>query len=152
PWGRCPSIAALTSSGPRNRLQGWTQDPEAEAKDGLRLASRAVELGKDQGNVFWMAAFAVFSLRMDARNARELAYRSLQLNPNSAIALTIAGRIEAALGNTGKSLELLDRAERLSPRDPRGWFITGGGAWAYFIEGRYDEAVSAAKRALIQNP
>jgi len=135
------------------RLQGWTQDPEAEAKDGLRLASRAVELGKDDGNVFWMAAFAVVRLQMDAHRARELAHRSLQLNPNSAIALSIAGRIEASLGNTGKALELLLRAERLSPRDPRGWFIIGGGtAFVYFTEGRFDEAVSAAKRALIQNP
>ena len=147
-----PALALAAYCHALRRLQGWTQDQEAEAKDGLRLASNAVELGKDDGNVFWMAAFAVFRLRMDARSARELAYRSLQLNPNSAIALAIAGRIEAALGNAGKSLELLGRAERLSPRDPRGWFITGGGVLAYFAEGRFDEAVAACKKALIQNP
>jgi tetratricopeptide (TPR) repeat protein len=131
--------------------QGWTQDLEAQAKAGLPLASRAIELGKDDGNVFWMAAYAVLRLQMDAPRARELAYRSLELNPNSAMALGMAGRAELHTGNPSKALELLFRAERLSPRDPRGWFITGGIA-AYLHEGRFDEAISASRRALDLNP
>jgi TolB-like protein len=87
--------------------QGWAQDLEAEAREGLRLASRAIELGKDDGNVFWMAAYAVLRLQMDPARARELAYHSLELNPNSAIALGMAGRAELLSGNTSKALELL---------------------------------------------
>jgi TolB-like protein/DNA-binding winged helix-turn-helix (wHTH) protein/Tfp pilus assembly protein PilF len=132
--------------------QGWTQDLETEAKEGLRLASRAIELGKDDGNVFWMAAYAVLNLQPDAPRARELAYRSLELNPNSAIALGMAGRAELHSGNTSKALELLYRAERLSPREPRGWFITAGIAVAYFHEGRFDEAIAACRRTLNLNP
>jgi TolB-like protein len=148
-----PAMALAAFCYAERRDQGWSNESEWEAKEGLHLAARAVELGKDDGNVFWMAAFAVLRLQMDARRARELAYRSLELNPNSAVALSVTGRIEASLGNTDKALELLHRAERLSPRDPRGWFITGGGtAYAYFQAGRFDEAVSAAKKALIQNP
>jgi tetratricopeptide (TPR) repeat protein len=132
--------------------QGWTQDLEAEATEGLRLVSRALELGKDDGNVLWMAAFAALRLQMDVQRARALAYRSLEINPNSAIALGMAGRAELFSGNASKALELLYRAERLSPRDPRGWFITGGIAAAYFHTGRFDEACSACKRALDLNP
>jgi TolB-like protein/Flp pilus assembly protein TadD len=132
--------------------QGWTQDLEAQAKAGLPLASRAIELGKDDGNVFWMAAYAVLRLQMDAPRASELAYRSLELNPNSAMALGMAGRAELHTGNPSKALELLLRAQRLSPRDPRGWFITGGIAAAYLHEGRFDEAISASRRALDLNP
>jgi len=133
--------------------QGWTKDPEREAKDGLRLASRAIEFGKDDGNVLWMAAFAILRLQMDAHRARELAYRSLELNPNSAIALSVAGRIVVTLGNASKGLEVLLRAERLCPRDPKAQFILAGGtAFAYFAQGRFDDAVSAVKRALILNP
>jgi tetratricopeptide (TPR) repeat protein len=131
--------------------QGWTQDLEAEAREGLRLVSRALEFGKDDGNVFWMAAYAALRLQTDVQRARELAFRSLELNPNSAIALGMAGRAELS-GNPSKALELLYRAERLSPRDPRGWFITGGIAVAYFHTGRFDEACSASKRALDLNP
>ena len=82
--------------------QGWTQDLEAQAKAGLRLASRAIELGKDDGNVFWMAAYAVLHLQLDVPRAKELAYRSLELNPNSAIALGMAGRTELHSGNPAK--------------------------------------------------
>jgi TolB-like protein len=148
-----PALAQTAFCYAERRDQGWATDQAWEADEGLRLAADAVELGKDDGNVFWMAAFAVLRLQMDARRAQELANRSLELNPNSAVAMSVAGRIEASLGNTDKALELLLRAERLSPRDPRGWFITGGGtAYTYFQAGRYAEAVAAAERALIQNP
>jgi TolB-like protein/Tfp pilus assembly protein PilF len=132
--------------------QGWTQDLETEAKEGLPLASRAIELGKDDGNVLWMAAYAVLRLQMDVTRARELAYGSLELNPNSAIALGMAGRAELHSGNASEALELLFRAERLSPREPRGWFIKGGIAAAYMHMGRFDEATLACRRALNLNP
>jgi TolB-like protein/tetratricopeptide (TPR) repeat protein len=133
-------------------FQGWAQDLEAEAKEGLRLASRAIELGRDDGNVFWMAAFAVLRLQKDPPRARELAYRSLEFNPNSAMAMAMAGRAELFSGDPGKALELLNRAERLSPREPRAWFITGGIAAAHLHEGQFDEAISACRRALDLNP
>jgi TolB-like protein/tetratricopeptide (TPR) repeat protein len=132
--------------------QGWAQDLEAEAKEGLRLASRAIELARDDGNVLWMAAFAVLRLQKDPPRARGLAYRSLELNPNSAMAMAMAGRAELYSGDPGKALELLNRAERLSPREPRAWFITGGIAAAHLHEGRFDEAISACRRALDLNP
>jgi tetratricopeptide (TPR) repeat protein len=133
------------------RHQAWVQDVEAEAAEGLRLALRAVELGKDDGNVLWMAAFAVRHLAMDAHRAKQFADRSLQLNPNSAIALAIAAWIEVGMGNWAKALELARRAERLSPRDPRGWFIATVLGLAHFHAGHFDEAVSYLKKALVQN-
>jgi tetratricopeptide (TPR) repeat protein len=133
-------------------IQGWTQDFEAQAKEGRRLVSRAVELGKDNGNVFWMAALAVLVLQRDVGRARELANWSLELNPNSAIALAMAGRTETVSENASKALELLFRAERLNPRDPRGWFIKLGIAVAYMHMGRFDEAIPACKTALNLNP
>jgi tetratricopeptide (TPR) repeat protein len=134
------------------RIQGWAQDPSAEAAEGLRLASRAVELGKDDGSVLWMAAYAVWRLAQDARRARELAYRSLRLNANSAIALAIAGWTENQMGNPSKAIELFHSAERLSPRDPRGWLIETGLGAAYFNAGHFKEAVSWSEAALVHNP
>jgi TolB-like protein len=134
------------------RDQSWMKDPEGEAKDGLRLAFRAVELGKHDANVFWMAGYAILRFQMDQPRARELVHHSLELNPNSAIALAIAGEIEANSGKTDEALELLFRAARLSPRDPRGWFITSKMAWTYTVGGQFDEAISAANKVLNQNP
>jgi tetratricopeptide (TPR) repeat protein len=44
------------------------------------------------------------------------------------------------------------RAERLSPRDPKGWFIAGGLSVAYYLSGQYEASVAAARRALRENP
>ena len=134
------------------RIQGWTKDFTAENAEGLRLATRAVELGKDDGNVLWMGAYSFWQLGRDVTRARELAHRSLRLNSNSAIALTITAWIEMVAGNASKAIELYHRSDRLSPRDPRGWLIATGLGLAHFYEGQYDEAKSWAEKALAQNP
>jgi tetratricopeptide (TPR) repeat protein len=99
-----------------------------------------------------MAGYAALRLQMDLPRARELVHHSLDLNPNSAVATAVAGEIEANTGNTGKGLDLLFRAVRLSPRDPRGWFIKLGISWTYLVDGQFDQAIAAAKNVLNQNP
>ena len=133
-------------------IQDWTNDAAAEAAEGLRLTARALEFGPDDGNVLWMAAHATLRLAKDRERAKELAYRSLELNPNSAVAGSVAGTIEAMSNNPSKALELLRRVQRLSPRDPRGWYVTATFAMAHFADGRYEEAVSFTSRALQHNP
>src|SRR5262249_13623537 len=116
--------------------QGWLKDRVLETAEGIRLAARAVELAKNDANVLWMAAYAARQLSMDAQLAKELAYRSLQLNPNSAIASAMTGWIEVALADPVKALEHLRRADQLSPCDPRTWFINTGMGMAYFQTSR----------------
>ena len=144
------ALAAYCYAG--GSIQGWSHDVKADAKEGLRLALRALEHGKDDGNVLWMAAYAMRRLGQDVQRARELAYRSLILNPNSAIAMAVAGWMEAELGNSAKALELLRRAQRLSPRDPRGWFIASGMALAHVVDGHFEDAAACARIAVDQNP
>jgi TolB-like protein/Flp pilus assembly protein TadD len=134
------------------RFQGWHKDREAEGEEGLRFALRAIELGKDNANVLWMCAYAIRELGADSQRSRELVNRSLHLNPNSAIALTVGAWNEIVLGNPDRALELLGRAERLSPRDPRGWFMAAARSLAYLARDQFEEAVAAAKKALAQNP
>jgi TolB-like protein/Tfp pilus assembly protein PilF len=146
------ALAMFANCYATRRFQGWGKDYKAEAVDGLRLAARAAELGKDDGEVLWRAANATWHLAMDAQRASELIYRALQINPNSSIALTIAGWIELPLGNPEKAFQLLQRAQRLSPRDPRGWTIAGGMAYAEYQRGNFIESVAWAERALTENP
>ena len=132
--------------------QGWLKDRELETAEGIRLAARAVEVAKNDANVLWMAAYAARQLSMDAQLAKELAYRSLRLNPNSAIALAMTGWIEVSLADPVKALEHLRRADRLSPRDPRTWFINTGMGMAHFQASQYEEFIVWLKKALAQNP
>jgi len=147
-----PAMALGAYCYAERRLQGWTQHVAEEGIEGACLASRAVELGKGDGNVLWMCAYAVWYLEGDAKRAKEIASLSLAINPNSAMALTMLGYIEFANANPTKGLDLFRRAERLSPRDPRGWLTSGGVAAVHYLEDRFDDALMWARKALIQNP
>ena len=144
------ALAAYCYAG--GSIQGWSHNITDDAERGLRLASRALELGKDDANVLWMAAYAARRLSQDVQRAKDLAYRSLTLNPNSAIAMAVAGWMEAELGNSSEALELLSRAHRLSPRDPRGWFFATGMALAHVVDENFEEAAACARTAVDQNP
>jgi TolB-like protein/Tfp pilus assembly protein PilF len=133
-------------------VQGWSSDAGAESAKGAYLAARAAELGRTDASVLWMAAHVILRLVYDRERATELAYASLELNPNSAIATSVAGIAEIMSGHSAKGMDLLQRAQRLNPRDPRGWLVTAGMALAHFSEGRYAEAVSFSNRALSGNP
>lgn len=147
-----PALALSAYCYAERRNQGWAQDLETEAAEGLRLVARASELGSDDSTVMWMAARAVWHLAHDAQRARELGNRSLHLNPNSAIALAITAWAEVHLGNSERSIELCARAERLNPRDPRGWMIATSLGIAYFAQQRFEQAATCFERALVYRP
>ena len=68
------------------------------------------------------------------------------------MALTAAAWSEASFGSPAEALKLLDRAERISPRDPRAWFMASARAHAHLVGDQYNEAASWARKALARNP
>jgi TolB-like protein/tetratricopeptide (TPR) repeat protein len=147
-----PALAMAAYCYAHRRQQGWAKDIEAEASKGLRLASKAVDLAKDDGNVLWMAAAAVWQLELNRQRARELARRSVAANGNSVWGLIVTALIEMTSGNSAEGLSLLQRANRLSPRDPTGWLLAGGMSLAYYLEGKFDDSIQWSQKALAQNP
>ena len=147
-----PAMALAAYCYGEKRFQGWTRDFQAETAQGLQLMSRALELAHFDPNVLWMSALASWQLGFDTKRAKELAYRSLESNPNSAIAMTIAGWIEAYSGNYARGRELLARSQRLNPLDPRAWFTASGLAIVCLGEERFEEGGEWARKALAQNP
>jgi TolB-like protein/Flp pilus assembly protein TadD len=147
-----PAMAAMAYCRAQCHFQGWAQQDDAGRAQAVRLAWRAVELAPSDAQVLWMAAFAVWNMAETGRErARELFSRSLLINPNSAMALTLAGWIETMCGNQGAGREMVGRAQRLNPRDPRGWLIAGVMAIAAVFDEDHAEAVRWAERALAQN-
>jgi TolB-like protein/Flp pilus assembly protein TadD len=147
-----PAIALKAYCFAERRVQGWAHDSDPEAAEGHRLAARAADLAGDDANVLWMAAYAIRILGRDPLRARELHRRSLQLNPNSAKALTASAWNEALLDGSAEALEMLRRAERISPADPRAWSMTAAAAQAHMQAGQFEEAAALARKALAQNP
>ena len=146
-----PAMAMTAYCYAHRRQQGWAKDIEGEAAKGLRLASKAVELAKNDGDVLWMAAAAVWQLELNRQRAKELARRSLAANGNSVWGLIVTALIEMTSGNPAEGLELLRRADRLSPRDPTGWLLAGGMSLAYYLEEKFEDSIFWSQKALAQN-
>jgi TolB-like protein/Tfp pilus assembly protein PilF len=145
-----PAVAMAAYCHALRHFQGWIA-PE-DASEGVRLAWHAVELAPNDAQVLWMAAFAIWNMSEDKRDAApELFARSLSINSNSVMALALGGWIEIMRGNQAAGRTMIDRARRLNPRDPRGSFTSAAMAIASIGEENYPEAVSWAEKALMQN-
>ncbi len=145
-----PAMAAAAYCRAQRHFQGWAQQDDAGRAQAVKLAWRAVKRAPNDAQVLWMAAFAVWNMAQNDRE-RHLFSRSLLVNPNSAMALTLARWIETMCGNQGAGREMVARAQRLNPRDPRGWLMSGVMAIAAVVDENYAEAVNWAERALAQN-
>ena len=133
-----PAMAAAAYCRAQCHFQGWARQGDADRAQAVRLAWRAAELAPNDAQVLWMAAFAIWNMAESGRErARDLFSRSLLINPNSAMALTLAGWIETMCGNQDAGREMVARAQSLNPRDPRGWLALGVLAIAAVIEGDY---------------
>jgi tetratricopeptide (TPR) repeat protein len=111
-----------------------------------------LEVGRNDPRVLSLSSIAIRSLAGDTQRGLELATRSLELNPNSSMALANAGYAHVYVGKPREALNLFRRAERLNPYDPKAWYTAGAAGLAYFAAAQYEEAVSYSQRALAQNP
>lgn len=152
--GYAPAMAAAAYCHAQRHFQGWIAQGGAHRSEGLALAQSAIERAPNDPQILWMAAFAIWNLA-DAQIAKdaaiELFSRSLAINPNSATALALAGWIETMRGEQAAGRTLLERARRLNPLDPHGWFVCGALAIADIIDGDYRGAIAWADKALVQN-
>ena len=133
------------------RLQGWAQPSADDIARAVGFASDAVEIAREDPNVLWQSAFAIWHFEQDAPRALELFRRALLRNPSSAIALAMAGWVEAANGDPKRGRALIERSHRLSPRHPRGWFMATAMAIACVADRDYPTAIGWAEKAVAQN-
>ncbi len=146
-----PAMAAAAYCHALRHFQGWLARDDDYRDKAVALAWRATELAPVDAQVLWMAAFAIWNMADEIAPARELFRHSLAINPNSAMALVLAGWIEAMAGNQAGGRELIMRAQRLNPRDPRGWFASGAMAICAVADANFADAMLWADKALAQN-
>ena len=134
------------------KLNGWTIDRVQETAEGTRLAQRAVELGKDDAVALARGGHALAWFARDLDAAAASIDRALVLNPNLAAGWNLSGWVRAYRGELDLAIEHHARAMRLSPLDPILYNMHVGTAFVHFLAGRFDEASSWAKRALLEQP
>jgi TolB-like protein len=133
-------------------LNGWMTDRAKEIAEALRLARRAVELGKDDAVALVRGGHALAFFGRDMESGIPLLDRALQLNPNLPVAWYLSGWLRAYGGEPEIAIEHFARAMRLSPLDPTEYHMQVGTALAHLLAGRFDVASSWAQKAFRNQP
>jgi len=131
---------------------GWMLDPVQERAEGIRLARRAVELGRDDAVALARGGYALGFLAGELDSGLAFLERALQLNPNLAATWVLSGLFRNFLGEPDVAIEHLAHAMRLSPLDPTSYHMQAGTGFAHFLAGRFDDACKWAERALREEP
>jgi len=132
--------------------QGWASNSESDRNEATTLANRAIQFGADDPTALWMGGFALDLAARDFDRALAAIERSLSLDPNSASAWAYCGWVRWHCGDGNSAIVDLQRAIRLSPRDPGAHLFKGGIAWAHFVQARYEEAINWTDMVLREQP
>jgi TolB-like protein/class 3 adenylate cyclase len=135
-----------------SKTNGWMLDPEREIAEGVRLARRAVAVGKDDPTALWSGGHSLAYLAAEVETGAAYIDRAIVLNPNLAVAWGVSGWLRIYLGEPANAIERLERSRRLSPLDPIAYMGYAGMALAHLLADRYDEAVSWAAKARNEQP
>jgi len=142
---------ALASSCYQQRgVQGWMVDVQKETAEATRLARRAAELGKNDATGLCYAGLTLARTSGDLDAGANLIDRSLQLNPNSQVALHFRCWIKGWIGEPDQAIDDGLRAMRLDPLAPGLFYIEASIAYGHFFAGRYGEAASWAERSILR--
>ena len=134
------------------KTNGWMLDPGREITEGVRLARRAVAVGKDDPTALWSGGHGLAYLAGEVETGFAYIDRAITLNPNLAAAWSSSGWLCIYLGEPANAIERLERSMRLSPLDPFAYFGYAGMALAHLLADRFDEAVSWAAKARNEQP
>ena len=130
----------------------WMADTQAEAAEGMRLARKAIELGKDDAPALAGGGFGIAFLGGELDAGLALADRAIILNPNFVGGWHASGWIRSYIGDPETALDHLAHAMRLSPVDFQMWQFWMAASLATRCASRYDEAASWAGKILQEAP
>jgi tetratricopeptide (TPR) repeat protein len=118
----------------------------------MRHARAAILHGQDDALAL---TFAGFSIGMDGHEhaAAFAAFEAaLAVSPSCALTYILGGVIFGWTGEAEPAIEWSERALRLSPFDPWAFAAFHAVMLGHFLRGRYEEAVTAAYKAVQSNP
>jgi adenylate cyclase len=136
----------------QNVLWGYTNDPQFERKEAVRLLHLALSIDDDDADT--LARIALISAFMvgDYESEIDTADRAVALNPNSYLAWNCRGYVYRAAGLQEEAVRSFERAMRMSPVAPQLHQSLVGMGMAYAELHRFEEAVATVKKAVRQNP
>jgi adenylate cyclase len=147
------AYAALAAALNLRNTWGWSTDRTA---DDVSRAKACVEIALRLGGQDpWVAArclVALIGTLDEVERAENLADEAIRLDPNCMLAWLWGGRAKMGLGDHRTAIDYLQRAQRLSPLDPRIFEAQAYLAYAHFFLGNYQEGLKLALAALRHRP
>ena len=128
---------------------GWSKTPKNSLMRAEELAQKSISLNNSLPSAHSLIA-CIYLLKRQYEKAIAEGERAVALNPNSALINVLFGWILSNAGKREEAILLYKKALRLNPYPPT-WYLSHLGQ-AYFLEGRYDEAVAVLTKATHRNP
>jgi tetratricopeptide (TPR) repeat protein len=131
--------------------QGWARDATTANRQADQLAQRAIVLDPNDARGLTVAGHVRAFLCREAEEALCLHERAIALNPNLALAWCYSGLTHSYLGRHTEAIRRIQRARRLSPHDPHGFFFDTALMMPFLLTGNYEIAAQLGRRARNQN-
>ena len=132
-------------------LYGWVEDVEAAMRNAEALCRRVLASGDSRTHARAHGVMATIDSNQGRfEDALRHAERAFELNPSDAAALFKRGMALLYVGRTGEAIAAYEMAKRFEPQpNPNEAFSA---PFAYYVAGRYREALAHADAMLAQVP
>jgi adenylate cyclase len=135
----------------REWLRRWSQDPHTMER-AFELGQKAIELDGSSAEAYILLGMVYLWKDRQHEQAVAAVEKAIALDPNYGLGYSILAEILGFSGRSGSEqvIRLIEKAMRLNPRFPAGYLFQTGKA--YYVLGRYDEAIATLKRAVTRRP
>ena len=126
----------------------WSADPQT-LEHALALAQQAVALDDSLPRAHSLLSL-VYAQKQQYDQAIAEGERAIALDPNNADSYAFQAEALNFAGRPEEALRMVEQALRLNPHSPP--FYLFGLGWAYYLTGRYAEAIATLKEFLSRSP
>jgi adenylate cyclase len=129
---------------------GWSDDPDKPYDKAVEHAKAAVAADENEPWGHCTLGFTLWFRDRDFKRGLDEARQAVRLNPSNAHFRMVVGGLLAYMGNGDEALEEIDTAMRLNPLYPGLYLVHQ--SRAFFVAGKYEDALSQIERAAVAMP
>ncbi|MEM1237590.1 MAG: hypothetical protein AAGI10_11505 [Pseudomonadota bacterium] len=130
---------------------GWSTDRAADARKARDATARALDIDPDNSFSLTMDGTVLNTLVQDPDEAGRRFDHALSLNPNESLCYLQKGVLHAFQDQADRAVMSVEKANKLSPIDPFGYFYDSLTATAYLASEDWENALKFTDRSLLRN-